>query len=162
MIDRCRQTGAALIVSLIMLLLLTVVGISSVRMTSLQERMAGNLQFRTKAFERAEEAARFAENEAENFGGGVAFTNTNGLYNSPANNGLPRWRAAGTSWRSAPELQGGNILGEYILESIGTVKIDPTCMTADCQYGTIYRVTARAAVENTGADVMIQTTYKAP
>lgn len=157
--DRRRQTGAALIVSLIMLLLLTVVGISSVRMTSLQERMAGNLQFRTKAFEWAEEAARFGEAEAQAFGDGASFNNTNGLFNSPGTDGEPRWRASGTNWRQDAELD-----GEYILEQIGEVPRDPSCQlnaAATC-FTMLYRVTARAAVPNTGADVMVQTTYKAP
>lgn len=159
MLDRRRQTGAALIVSLIMLLLLTVVGISSVRMTSLQERMAGNLQFRTKAFEWAEEAARFGEAEAQAFGDGASFNNTNGLFNSPGTNGEPRWRASGTNWRDDPALQ-----GEYILEQIGEVPRDPSCQlnaAATC-FTMLYRVTARASMPNTGADVMVQTTYKAP
>ena len=154
-----RQKGAALIVSLVMLLLLTIVGVSSVRMTSMQERMAGNLQFRTTAFEWAEEAARFGEEEALGFGDGATFNDTNGLYETNASGGVPRWRDSGTNWRQDSELE-----GEYILEQIGEVPRDPSCQlnaAATC-FSMLYRVTARAEVENTGAGVMVQSTYKAP
>ncbi len=159
MINRNHQHGAALIVSLVMLLLLTVVGVSSVRMTSLQERMAGNMQFRTTAFEGAEEAARFGEQEAQGFGDGATFNDSNGLYETVASGGEPRWRASGTDWRGDTELE-----GEYILEQIGEVPRDPSCQlnaAATC-FSMLYRVTARAEVPNTGAGVMVQTTYKAP
>jgi len=162
---RSRQNGAALIVSLIMLLLLTVVGISSVRMTSLQEGMAGNLQFSTKTFEWTEEAVRFGEAEAQAFGDGANANNTEGLFdsagfdNDPNSDDEPRWRDSGTSWRGDPEID-----GEYILEQIDEVPRDPSCKlnaSTTC-YTMLYRVTARAEMDNTGADAMIQTTYKAP
>ena len=51
-----RQTGAALAVGLVFLLVLTIIGISSLGTTSLEERMAGNLQEQTKAFQTAEAA----------------------------------------------------------------------------------------------------------
>jgi type IV pilus assembly protein PilX len=154
-----QQTGAALIVSLVMLLLLTIVGVSSVRMTSMQERMAGNLQFRTTAFERAEEAARFGEDEALSFGDGATFNDTNGLYETSGTDGLPRWRDVDTNWRGD-----ANLKGEYILEQIGEVPRDPSCQlnAASTCFSMLYRVTARAEVDNTGAGVMVQSTYKAP
>lgn len=159
MIQRNRQNGAALIVSLVMLLLLTIVGVSSVRMTSLQERMAGNLQFRTTAFEWAEEAARFGEAEAQGFGNGATFNDSNGLYETPGTDGEPRWRASDTTWRGDSDLD-----GEYILEQIGEVPRDPSCQlnaAATC-FSMLYRVTARAERTNTGAGVMVQSTYKVP
>jgi type IV pilus assembly protein PilX len=156
--ERNRQTGAALIVSLVMLLLLTIVGVSSVRMTSMQERMAGNLQFRTTAFEWAEEAARFGEDEALDFGDGATFNDSNGLYETNAS-GVPRWRDSDTDWRTDAELE-----GEYILEQIGEVPRDPSCQlnAASTCFPMLYRITARAEVPNTGAGVMVQSTYKAP
>lgn len=55
------QRGAVLLIALIMLLLLTVIGISSMRSTSLQERMAGNLRDESHALQAAEAAMRQGE-----------------------------------------------------------------------------------------------------
>lgn len=49
-----RQRGAALFVGLIMLLLMTLIGITAMQVTLLQERMAGNFKMRHDGFERGE------------------------------------------------------------------------------------------------------------
>ncbi|MFC4260131.1 PilX N-terminal domain-containing pilus assembly protein [Marinobacter lacisalsi] len=56
------QQGSALIVSLIMLLLISLIGISSMQGTVLQERMASNLQDRNIAFQASERALKVGEN----------------------------------------------------------------------------------------------------
>ncbi len=48
-----RQRGAALIVGLILLMVLTVLGVSTMRTASLELIMAGNVQFRENAFQLA-------------------------------------------------------------------------------------------------------------
>ena len=58
-----KQKGAVLLVALIMLLLLTVIGVAAMRDTNLQERMAGNMRDHALAFQAAEAALRFAEQE---------------------------------------------------------------------------------------------------
>jgi type IV pilus assembly protein PilX len=55
------QSGAVLIISLIMLLLLTIIGASSIQTTSLEEKMAGNLRNANLAFQAAESALRAGE-----------------------------------------------------------------------------------------------------
>ncbi|WP_345890269.1 PilX N-terminal domain-containing pilus assembly protein [Pseudomonas sp. PDNC002] len=55
------QGGAVLLVSLVMLLLLTIVGLAGLRMAQLEERMAGNLRDRQVAFQGAEAALRAGE-----------------------------------------------------------------------------------------------------
>jgi type IV pilus assembly protein PilX len=55
------QQGAVLIIGLIMLLLLTIIGMSSIRGTDLQERMAGNARDHNVAFQAAEAAVRNGE-----------------------------------------------------------------------------------------------------
>jgi type IV pilus assembly protein PilX len=55
------QKGAILIVALVMLLLLTVIGISSMRGTTLQERMASNMRDQNMALQAAESSLRKAE-----------------------------------------------------------------------------------------------------
>lgn len=56
-----RQEGAVLIVALIMLLLLTIIGLSSMRGTSLQESMAGNMRDGSLALQASEAALRKGE-----------------------------------------------------------------------------------------------------
>jgi type IV pilus assembly protein PilX len=48
------QRGIVLVVGLVFLLVLTIIGVTSLRTTTLEERMAGNLQQRTVAFQDAE------------------------------------------------------------------------------------------------------------
>lgn len=56
-----RQKGVALIVSLVLLVLATLIGLASVRGTNLQEHMSANMYDRSLAFQRAESALRAAE-----------------------------------------------------------------------------------------------------
>ena len=56
-----RQSGAALVVALVLLLVMTVLGVTAMRTTTLQERMAGNLRDSNLAFQSAEAALREAE-----------------------------------------------------------------------------------------------------
>lgn len=56
------QRGAVLIISLIFLLLMTIIGVTSMQTTSMQERMAGNTRDMNFAFQAGELALRQAEN----------------------------------------------------------------------------------------------------
>lgn len=58
-----QQQGAVLVVALIMLLLLTIIGLSSMRGTSLQENMAGNMRDSNLALQASEAALRKGEDE---------------------------------------------------------------------------------------------------
>jgi len=49
-----RQEGIVLVVGLVFLLVLTIIGVTSLRTTTLEQRMAGNMQQRTVAFQDAE------------------------------------------------------------------------------------------------------------
>ena len=59
--DIRRERGAALVVALVLLLLMTVLGVSAIRTTTLQERMAGNLRDSNLAFQSAEAGLRAGE-----------------------------------------------------------------------------------------------------
>jgi type IV pilus assembly protein PilX len=56
-----NQTGAALVTSLLILLVLTIIGITTMQMTRMQERMAGNARDMNLAFQGAEAAVRNGE-----------------------------------------------------------------------------------------------------
>jgi type IV pilus assembly protein PilX len=56
-----RQRGATLLVALVMLIVMTLLGIASIRGTSMQERMGANMYDRSLAFQAVESALREAE-----------------------------------------------------------------------------------------------------
>ena len=56
-----HQSGVALVVAMIMLLVATLIGLASIRNTTLQERMTANLLDRSVAFQNTESALRAAE-----------------------------------------------------------------------------------------------------
>lgn len=56
-----KQSGVVLIISLIMLVLLTLIGVTSMQVTGLEEKMAGNMKSNNLAFQSAETALREGE-----------------------------------------------------------------------------------------------------
>lgn len=56
-----RQRGAALIISLIILVVMTIIGTTAIQTTTLEERMVSNMRDRSLAFQMAEMALRDAE-----------------------------------------------------------------------------------------------------
>ena len=56
-----RQTGAALITGLILLIVMTLIGVTAMQTTALEERMAGNMRDQNLAFQAAEAGLRDAE-----------------------------------------------------------------------------------------------------
>lgn len=61
-----RQRGAVLFVGLIFLLLLTLLGVTSMQVTVLQERMAGNFRVQHQAFERTEGCVLIGQTDVRN------------------------------------------------------------------------------------------------
>lgn len=59
-----HSRGAALFVALIMLLLLTLLGVTAAQVTTLQERMSGSFRVQQLAFERAESAMTAGRDKA--------------------------------------------------------------------------------------------------
>jgi len=64
-----RQSGIALIIGLLVLVLLTLISVTAIRMTTLEERMASNMRNQSIAFQAAESALREAEGTIANNGG---------------------------------------------------------------------------------------------
>ena len=61
-----QQRGAVLIISLVLLLVLTIIGVTGMRTTILEEKMAGNLRDKNLAFQAAETALRDGEDLVSN------------------------------------------------------------------------------------------------
>lgn len=81
---RRGQSGAVLIVALILLLVLTVLGISSMNTTSLEERMAANTQESFRAFRAAEAGANIAYRDPDAFTLRVDQNGCGGTVENPA------------------------------------------------------------------------------
>lgn len=158
-----NQRGAALIVALIFLLVLTLLGVGAMRSTNLQERMAGNLRDSNLAFQAAESALRDGEQLLQQatipvFGG------TGGLLQrQDAAGEAAFWKTydwAGNS-RTAPAVAGVAAAPQYVIE-----ELPPVPQTGgSVRFGALpevsfYRVTARAVGGTTDAVSVLQITYR--
>src|SRR5215831_3892080 len=90
---RTKQSGMVLFISLVLLLVLTILAVSVVQTTSLEERMARNAHDRALAFESAESALRDSEQYLETVVSLAPFdaAGTNGHWDTPALGQAPRW-----------------------------------------------------------------------
>ncbi len=94
--NRKRQSGVALIIALIFLLLMTLLSTSSMRNSIMQERMTGNTRDWHLSFQLAEASLRAAERFLSETPILPEFDGTNGLY--PLNDvNLPVWVGANQS-----------------------------------------------------------------
>jgi len=65
-LQQCQaQRGMVLLVSLVFLLLLTLIGLSSMQSANLQEKMAGSVSLRNQSFQAAEAALRVGESAVQ-------------------------------------------------------------------------------------------------
>lgn len=180
---RRDQRGVALVVSLILLVLATLIGLASVRGTNLQERMSANMYDRSLAFQRAESALRAAE-EAIALSGLI--TDLGGVDCSVSDAEpcpvLPQNAFSGTdaNWIAVDaehDVNGEKTPGtpEYFIQFIGTGRAESDLgLNANAGYGSygnldaagnvaFYRVTARSSAPADAVDrsiVVLQTTVK--
>lgn len=183
-----EEAGVALFMSLIMLLIITVLGLSSVQTTTLQERMARNARDSNLAFLAAESALKDAEAVIE------AFTTLDGDfgvdpkeanprdclaspnaaqgryheldYNCTPNWELVDWDGESGYYTSTVEVLGVNTQPKYIIEHVKTLsafedRLNLTNIGEDLGAGRvqIFRVTAYGTGGTDTARAMIQSTY---
>lgn len=132
-----RQQGAALVIVLILLLAMTWMGVSSMRGTSMSERMSAGIYDRSIAFQAAETALR--EGEAI-IAAKTPFPMSgcvSGLCAERANiatTDLMRWEDPGVAWREATSSLAINNSGtsiatnpEFVIEAMGQAPNWPGC-----------------------------------
>jgi len=162
-----NQAGVVLVISLIMLLLLTLIGITSVQVTSLEEKMAGNVRSQNIAFQSAETALRAAERVlTQAVLPDFTASGTNGLYleTATAPDEYDDWSTFNVVSYSDNNLVGVASSPEYIIHkmvasittSSGSASLDAGGFTEN----EMYRVTARAVGGTTSAVAVLQTIYK--
>jgi Tfp pilus assembly protein PilX len=99
-----KQQGAVLFISLIMLLLLTLIGVTAMQVTLLQERMAGGFRIQHQAFEWTEgllKSTRSDLNDAANSSGPLYYSADAALSGT---NAMP-WETWLISEPTAPQTQ---------------------------------------------------------
>lgn len=123
---RSRQSGAALIVSLIFLLLMTLLSTSTMRSATMQEKMAGNTRDYNLGFQSAEAALREAEEYLRTTAVLPDFDDTGAHYvvNSP---NRPTWQDYPPSDGSGYINYSGTVYGtaqapRYYLERLTTAR----------------------------------------
>jgi type IV pilus assembly protein PilX len=169
---RKHETGVALIISLVLLLVMTILGLAAVRSISSEERMVAKTYDRTVAFQAAESTLRGAEtlielSQAEPVAGSGCAYKTAGadqvMVCSPPNpTDKPRWLdTAFTSWTPAVVLGTGNfaITPDYFIEYLGnnfTCGFNPVTDPNNCKR---YRITVRSKPGDGRAAVTLQSIY---
>ena len=160
-----HQKGSALLVSLIMLLLITLIAVGSMQGTILQDRMTGNMRDRDLAFQAAEAALR----EAEAFlrdNPSAGFNNANGLY-EVNNANHPDWSTReGDDGSGAREYQ-GEFAGvaeqpEYFIEEITTLQPAGTETETGVALPPVsyFRITARGFGGSANTSVVLSSVYR--
>lgn len=173
-----EQSGAVLIVGLIMVLLMTIIGLAAIRGSGMQELMAGNMRDRNLAFQAAEAGLRAGEGvvhiNVENL---PVFNGSAGLHpdlNLPGKTPPTQWVAAdwlvaGNSVVTAGLAPQSSSQPRYAVE-----KIDVPAVEAAGADGSgidvasletfappeIFRISSRGVGGTTDADVVLQSFYK--
>lgn len=165
-----HQRGAALIVSLIIMVIMTLLGLAAIRGVTQQERMAGNSQSRSVSFQAAEKALRDIEQTIEaaspritQTAGTCAVVSTLMTCGTPTASATPRWLdPAFTDWTDGTAVGTGSlaVTPKYFVEYLGnTYSCNPNDPSAapDCYR---YRITVRVGGGTSGrAQAMLQSIY---
>jgi len=168
-----RQRGAALVVGLIFLAMLSLMGVAAYMVANQEERMSGNTRDRIRAFEAAEASLRDCEALLGGFGTLPSFDGTNGMYEAPAF-GAPQiyetidW--VNDSVRVIPQVSGAAAIPDVarqprcIIERVGEIEVrqlsgarsGPQEVTIE----TIYRISAMGYGTNPSTAVNLQTMFR--
>ena len=175
--QRRNQTGIVLFMSLVILLILTILGLSSVQTTSLQERMSRNASDSNLAFQAAESALRDGEDRLRSYPSMTIYTRDGGpgTHSEAGPTEVPNWE--GIDWSPSSdsctgcitadtEISGTASQAKYIVEHIKTVQSDGDRLnlnnigvTTGSGKTDVFRVTAFGVGGTDTARVMLQSTY---
>jgi type IV pilus assembly protein PilX len=143
--QRRHERGATLIITMVMLVLITMVCVSTIRTSTVDERLAGATRDREKAFQAAEAAVQQCLRQVKN-------ATYAGTPLTPATSGnTPNWEVA-ANWSN------GNSVAMTV-DSVG-LAAQPRCMYEALGAGSgSYRITGRAVGASALTEVVLQATY---
>jgi len=169
-----KNTGAALITCLMLLVVMTLLGVSAITTSTMEEKMAGNVRNKHISFHAAETALRAGETIAANLPADTVFTDatnptgtTTGLYSrsNALDANYPLWDDDSAAWQDVTTSDSLVVQDpQYIIESYSNAPRDNDCilevpLPAGCMLP-VYRITARGWGINTNGISIIQSTYK--
>jgi type IV pilus assembly protein PilX len=180
-----RQRGAALVVGLIFLAMLSLMGVAAYMVANQEERMSGNTRDRIRAFEAAESSLRDCESLLGGFGTLPTFNGTNGMHQAPAfgqrqifeqydddSDGTPnQWKGQnGGSVRVIPQVGGAPAIPDValqprcIVERMDDIEVRKRdaelSVPKEVAIETIFRITAIGYGINPGTNVTLQTMFR--
>ncbi len=165
-----RQAGVVLITSLVLLLVLTLLGVSGMQNTMLEERMAGNMRDRGLAFQAAEATLREGEDLLTTAALPV-FNGNNGLYQQTRQAPPEIWEDTtkvdwdnGTGVRTfsdSSDAFGIRRNTQWIVEELPPVTGLGGSLEAGVAHDIfLYRVTAESVGKTSNAQVILQSVYR--
>lgn len=166
---RKRQQGVVLVVSLLMLLVLTIVGLAATRSTTLEERMAANQNDMAVAFQAAEAALRDGEGQMSNATQPNFAANASGAYTESTMSASMTWSDP-TIWTDANKVKvyGGGITpvpanpaSYYIVQTTVPTTSAVGLSTGDAKNDEYtYYIYAHGYGVTTNAQVVLKSTYQ--
>ncbi|GGK61656.1 pilus assembly PilX family protein [Amphritea balenae] len=157
---RIAERGMVLVVSLIILLAMTVIGLAGMEITSLEEKMTGSMRDRNVAFQAAESALNEAENFLENTRPLPDFTDKDGLLSETGNWQTVNWENnLAVALYEGPGFDNLALPSAYVIEKLDYISHGVElgdAVTTD-EY---FRITARSQGLSGSAQVILQTVYK--
>jgi len=168
-----RQQGVVLIVGLILMLLLTLIGMSAMRGSNMQELMTSNVKDRNMAFQAAEASLRYAENLIDTSTANCGtYTGANGCYNDQ-NTTAPIMSWSSTQWaNNSMEANVDLSLSKkprYVIEKITSASVVTSNTGGSVEFGaqsstantaTTYRVTSLGYGATLDSQVVLQSTFR--
>ena len=163
-----RQRGAVLVVSLMILLVLTLVTLTAIQASTVQERLAGNTRNLDLALQAAEAALREGEGRLEATtlpapGGGSGWYHY-ALAPAPAWGDPAAWESAATLEYAMNSDDGWEVAAapEFSVEELPPLPDPGGSLEAGgaLPEDTVYRVSARGFGANANTFVILQTTYR--
>lgn len=166
------QRGTALVMAMVILLVMTLLGITSFNMTTLEEKMAGNTKDRILAFQASETALLAGENTV---GSAItinavvaAATVTNDGLHKPSSTSTPVWDSAGV-WTGSDNRTYAGLTKvaqqpKYIIEDLGQIEDKGGSLVLPKNYKSsgknLFRITSRGVGGTASAVVMVQSAYE--
>jgi type IV pilus assembly protein PilX len=158
-----HQSGAVLAISLIILLLLTLIGITAAQVTGLEEKMAGNLRDRNLAFQAAETALRAGEEQTSSLPRCTPLNTAavGGFYPYTPPENIPKiddgdgsvWSTPGKAYTYT------GVILEKVTKTAQPKYIIQCINEVNAAESSLYRITARGTGGTTDAVVILQSVY---